>query len=321
VGGKQGMHYDLLARFINQSSHWSTAKKQLEIFQYSSELLKELFQVDSGFFMYKRRIPLDVSQRIEIYEPWGDFNNSIDCLHSTNMPTLNNLPESCFGQWLEVKDFPFEIKLPQLQQLGIWKLCSQGELVGGIVLARTLHLSPEDENVLSVCANQVSLILDMHLAWHVADEMSRYDSLTGVLNRRGIFDLFETIKSNADRSGSMLVIGLIDVDNFKQINDNYGHPAGDRILIQISRTLKNNLRSGDLVARVGGDEFVLIMQVKNQNKQSIEQRIDTLFPQSKGFTVSVGLAAWYIDGNDWDTCYKVADQRLYRRKFGKKIHT
>jgi diguanylate cyclase (GGDEF)-like protein len=323
LGGKQGMHYDLLARFINQSSDWSNAKRQLEIFQYSSELFKELFQVDSGFFMYKKRIPLEISQRLTIYEPWGDFKDSIECLQScldTNIPSLESLPETCFGRWLDVKDFPFEIKLPQIQQLGIWKLCSHGKRVGGMVLARTQHQTLEDENVLSVCSNQISLILDMHLAWQMADEMSRYDSLTGVLNRRGVFDLLETIISNADRSESMLAIGLIDVDNFKQINDNYGHPAGDGILIQIARTLKNNIRSGDLVGRVGGDEFVLIMQIKNQETQSLEQRIDKLFPQSDGFTVSVGLAIWNIDGNDWDACYKVADQRLYRMKFDKKVN-
>lgn len=314
------MHYDLLARFI-QSTDWSNVKRGREVFRYASELFKELFQADSGFFVYKKRIPSDGSESIKIFHPWGHFEEgSIAFLQSffnTNNPTLESLSQSCSGQWLEVKDVPFQLNV-NIQQIGIWNMYSRGEIIGGIVLARSQPKTFGDEDVISVCANQVSLILDMLLAWRTADEMSRYDSLTGVLNRRGIMDTFGKMIS-IQENGNVLMIGLIDIDNFKQINDCHGHPEGDRILLEVANILKNNIRSDDIIGRLGGDEFVLIMKTQNQNCQYIQHRIEELFPASGGYTISVGFAVWAVDCNDWDTCYKVADQRLLTRKFEKKV--
>jgi diguanylate cyclase (GGDEF)-like protein len=315
------MQYELLSRFISKSSEWSEFRKGREVFQSASELFNEVFQIDSGFFIYKKRLP-SVSESFKVYSPWGIFKGPIDIVQTyidENKPMLDDFVQSHNGKWLDVKDIPFAKKL-NIPQLGYWNLVSRSETVGFIVLARSQPKTCLDANVISICAKQISLILDMMLAWRTADEMNRYDSLTEILNRKGIFDLHESIISNAEISGSNIMIGVLDIDNFKQINDCYGHQAGDRTLIEVAKTLKQHIRSVDIVGRFGGDEFVLIMQTQHKNFRTMEQRIEDLFPCSNGYSISVGFAVWNMDGNDWDTCYNMADKRLYRNKFIKKVH-
>src|SRR5687767_2983590 len=98
---------------------------------------------------------------------------------------------------------------------------------------------------------------DMRIA--LLESIATSDELTGLMNRRGFFEAFsrELDRVNRGQSGNGLVI-LIDLDNFKPINDTYGHPAGDAALKLVARTLAADIRKMDVAARLGGDEFVLL---------------------------------------------------------------
>lgn len=89
--------------------------------------------------------------------------------------------------------------------------------------------------------------------------MLHQDPLTGTLNRRGIDDAFRQEASRCDRHGGRLCVVLIDIDNFKLLNDTLGHPAGDRALIHIANIVQNTLRPTDRVGRFGGEEFMLLL--------------------------------------------------------------
>lgn len=89
--------------------------------------------------------------------------------------------------------------------------------------------------------------------------MLHQDPLTGTLNRRGIDDAFRQEASRCDRHGGRLCVALIDIDNFKLLNDTLGHPAGDRALIHIANIITNTLRPTDRVGRFGGEEFMLLL--------------------------------------------------------------
>ncbi len=91
---------------------------------------------------------------------------------------------------------------------------------------------------------------------HVA---SRTDPLTGSLNRRGFREIFEQVLARGRRTGEDVAFVLIDLDDFKGINDRDGHQAGDEILRWVATRLQAELRGGDVVARIGGDEFALLM--------------------------------------------------------------
>jgi diguanylate cyclase len=90
-------------------------------------------------------------------------------------------------------------------------------------------------------------------------EMVREDQLTGSLNRRGLDEVFEREAARAERRGSPLCVALLDVDNFKRLNDTYGHAAGDGALRHLVRVVKNTLRAIDSVARFGGEEFLIVL--------------------------------------------------------------
>ncbi|WEG13453.1 GGDEF domain-containing protein [Pullulanibacillus sp. KACC 23026] len=309
------MNDERLAHFISETSEWSQLKRGREVFQKASELFRDLFQMDSGFFVYKKRLP-SASEPFKIYNPWGKFEGLDDLLQSmldANKQELDIFVQEHGGKWLDVQDVPFVVQ-SNSKQIGIWELPSRGQTVGLLILVRSTYKDYIDESVISLCVKQLSLIIDMLLAWRTADELSRYDSLTGVLNRRGIFDRAQSLLANAKTNGNHVMIGVIDIDNFKHINDSYGHLEGDKTLIEVAQTLKNHVRSSDLVGRLGGDEFVLVMETQLRDPQLFAQRITNLFPDSNGYSISVGFAVWNRDGHTWDECYTIADKRLYRNK-------
>lgn len=90
-------------------------------------------------------------------------------------------------------------------------------------------------------------------------ELVRQDQLTGSLNRRGLEDVFERELSRAERRNSPLCIAMLDLDDFKKINDTYGHDAGDEALIHLVRVIKDTLRAMDVIARFGGEEFLIVL--------------------------------------------------------------
>ena len=89
--------------------------------------------------------------------------------------------------------------------------------------------------------------------------MLHQDPLTGTLNRRGIDDAFRQDASRCDRHGSRLCVAIIDLDDFKLLNDTYGHPAGDRALIHVCSLVRNALRPTDRIGRIGGEEFLVLL--------------------------------------------------------------
>jgi diguanylate cyclase (GGDEF)-like protein len=93
---------------------------------------------------------------------------------------------------------------------------------------------------------------------YLLDQTSR-DPLTGLLNRRGIFEALEREVARAGRSTSCLTVLFLDLDNFKEINDRYGHAAGDRVLTSVAQQLSRMLRASDSLGRIGGDEFLAIL--------------------------------------------------------------
>lgn len=92
-----------------------------------------------------------------------------------------------------------------------------------------------------------------------ASRLMRHDQLTGTLNRRGLEEMFETESARAQRRGSALALALFDIDNFKKLNDTFGHKVGDEALIHLARVVRKHLRPQDVLARYGGEEFVILL--------------------------------------------------------------
>ncbi|MBL4953078.1 GGDEF domain-containing protein [Neobacillus sp. YIM B02564] len=149
---------------------------------------------------------------------------------------------------------------------------------------------------------------------------SEKDPLTGVYNRRIIEPFFLRITSLAERNRQTVGFFLIDVDNFKQINDNFGHQKGDELLKLLANLLVNCLRKSDIVARWGGDEFILICP-NLKNYEGIDEIINRIHANLKTISlsevevsISIGAAIYPTEGKTIDKLLSMADKKMYNMK-------
>lgn len=147
----------------------------------------------------------------------------------------------------------------------------------------------------------------------------RTDTLTGALNRSAFLETAGVVLSQPPKNGLHALV-MVDVDHFKQINDRFGHGYGDRVLARTCDLLRNALRSDDLVGRIGGDEFVLLLKNVASN-DALQMKIDSLCEQlnqrisdSVCVSCSFGAAACPQDGEMFDELYGKADSALYAAK-------
>jgi diguanylate cyclase len=102
-------------------------------------------------------------------------------------------------------------------------------------------------------------IHELEMELETTSDLVRHDQLTGVLNRRGLEDMFNKEVARAQRHDTLLCVGMLDIDNFKKLNDSLGHDVGDQALIHLATVCKETLRPQDTVARFGGEEFIILL--------------------------------------------------------------
>lgn len=166
--------------------------------------------------------------------------------------------------------------------------------------------------VLAVLADQAAVAV--HQARLVTDleRLAGTDALTGLPNRRSWDLTLPTLMTEALRTGQDLVVALADLDRFKEFNDEFGHPAGDRLLRELSPRLRENLRKADVIARWGGEEFaVALLLDRHQDPWFALERMRAAIPQ--GATSSVGFARWSGTESAGELVER-ADRALYRAK-------
>lgn len=152
-------------------------------------------------------------------------------------------------------------------------------------------------------------------------QMAHLDPLTQLPNLRFIDYQLRKLKAQSSRDGSGFSVVFIDFNHFKKINDTYGHAAGDQVLIEFSRRLRTKLRAGEHIARIGGDEFLVVVResLDDEQKEALVSRLKSLVarPFSAGagqvvpLGISVGVATWPLDGGSLEELKQLADARMY----------
>jgi diguanylate cyclase (GGDEF)-like protein/PAS domain S-box-containing protein len=185
-----------------------------------------------------------------------------------------------------------------------------------LVEQRTLELSMTNTNL----KNEIEA---RKIVEDKVTRMAFLDTLTQLPNRRLFDDRLRQSILKADREQKEIGLMYLDIDNFKQINDNLGHVKGDRLLVEIANRLRKNLRKVDTIARVGGDEFLIIVDgIKDINHvKRIAEKLMMCFglPFQLGqkmvnITTSIGISIYPQDGPDFETLIKNADAAMYRAK-------
>lgn len=184
--------------------------------------------------------------------------------------------------------------------------------------------TPVSHDEFSIVIEEINGMLDDLETVHKENEFNaNHDALTGLPNRRLLQELMTHSLYQSQRNGSKMALLFLDLDDFKIINDTKGHDFGDEVLKQVALRLSASLRKSDILARIGGDEFIVLLEnVENidQIKRAAEKILNCLKEvftiKGHDFTIStsIGISQFPDDGNDAQTLIKKADLALYQTK-------
>ncbi len=200
-----------------------------------------------------------------------------------------------------------------------------GGSIGALIVASRQQgkISSSCRTILELVAAQVTVKIDLAHAHEQINRLATIDSLTGIANRRAYQRGFEAMLERARRQSTELYIVLCDIDHFKGINDRFGHPVGDEVLRQVAKLFDRVVRTVDLAARTGGEEFAILLEDTDKRgawkaAERLREFVEALKVQAGGqmvpVTISLGIAAFPGDGNSLEKLVSCADKALYRAK-------
>lgn len=205
-------------------------------------------------------------------------------------------------------------------------LMHEGELFGAITLVSARPGSFEDNDLTFLESFAATTTAALHNArlHEKIQQLAITDSLTGLLNRRGFFNYAERELSRFQRVNKAFSLIMVDLDHFKEVNDTYGHPFGDKVLQEMAQICLKDIRKIDLIGRYGGDEFIILLpDTKSERAVQVAERIracfesfrlDTEDGKSLSFTASFGVAQADAQTQTLDDLIPQADAALYASK-------
>jgi diguanylate cyclase (GGDEF)-like protein len=198
------------------------------------------------------------------------------------------------------------------------------KFIGYFIVEHTLWNFFSDEHIkfITSIANQVAIALENNFLYNKVRESSIKDPLMEIFNRRYFFDrVSSVIKTEKDKN---FAIVMMDMDFFKKVNDNYGHPFGDEVLKQIAKLVHNNIGAKDIVARYGGEEIVIYLD-KVETYAAVYDKVEEIRQNisvkdieygglTKRMTASFGISFYPEDGKTVEEILDCADDMLYKAK-------
>jgi diguanylate cyclase (GGDEF)-like protein len=260
--------------------------------------------------------------------------------HSQNLPAERvgalppNAPDSISRRIIE-SGRPFRVSdvqvvgksgwysaVPDLHAMIGIPLRSEGRAYGTLLLLHreTDQFQEKDERVLEVIAAQAAAAIARAEALEHAERLAITDALTGLFNARYFNTRLHEEIARAQRYTHTVALSIVDSDALKRVNDQLGHAAGNQLLVDLARTIREHVRASDLVARFGGDEFVILQpQADLGSALAIAERIRAAAHAASDAagverSVSVGVAMYPASADTADGLFKAADDALYRAK-------
>ncbi len=206
-------------------------------------------------------------------------------------------------------------------------------LIGGLVIYHTVPncFTDEHRRILGRVSDQAAAVIFNSTRFEQTQHESHTDPLTGLANRRSLDRQVETGLAHAIRSKGTVGVVVLDMDRLKEINDTYGHEAGDRALRAIGSVLKTAVRQNDLCARFAGDEFVVVLwdcspEHEARRVQEIQSAVAAYpFEPRLGvrvsLSISAGAARFPQDGSTFEELLAVGDERMYQDKAGRRARS
>lgn len=188
------------------------------------------------------------------------------------------------------------------------------------ILGRNVQIVVATLDYLTNIANEVrlpTLVSEGHIAEIVSQSM--HDGLTGLFNHSCFQELLDLEIKRFFRHGTVVSLILLDIDNFKQVNDRWGHPEGDRVLQELAGAMRNVTRESDICSRYGGEEFAIILPMTDirggsEMAERIRGEVGKISVGQTFLTISLGVAVSSSATGDADALVTIADQALYQAK-------
>ncbi|MFN3599511.1 MAG: GGDEF domain-containing protein [Aquificaceae bacterium] len=225
---------------------------------------------------------------------------------------------------------PNFIDLSACKEKKLYHYCIPVYVGGKVQYVMQLVYEPEIEPFVSLIIpyikgylEEATPILEAKAYMDALKEQSLRDQLTGLYNRRFLDETIDKIVAQIKRRGTNLGILMVDVDYFKQVNDNYGHDTGDKVLKEVANVISKSVREADIVIRFGGEEFmVLLMDIEKGKSEEVAEKIRKAvenhpieaFGTVLKKTVSIGVSEFPVDSDKIWQCVKFADVALYKAK-------
>jgi diguanylate cyclase (GGDEF)-like protein len=182
--------------------------------------------------------------------------------------------------------------------------------------------SKENLRILLAISSKVALAIENALNHRLRETSITTDYLTNLPNARSLFMSLDHEVSRASRDGTTLAVVVCDLDGFKQVNDRFGHLTGNKVLRVVANGLREQCDPHDYVARMGGDEFVMLirgddpvaLEAKIEGMRDVVRLAGNVTPEPSVLSLSVGVANYPIDGVDAEELLAESDRRMYKSK-------
>jgi len=334
----QHAHDELQRSVLELERH----NQEMRLVSEMVELLESCRSVDEAYEIIIRRLPLLLHSTSGALYMMRASRNFLDYVGCWGEPTCEFEktfdPEDCWAlrrnkpHGMESEESDLICKhVEDAESPAHPYLCLPMVAHGDIMGLLHIRYTRENEVGRNIIANsakaiseQLSLILANLRLRETLKNQSIRDPQTGLFNRRYMEDSLDRELNRAERSGKPLVVAMLDLDHFKNLNDRFGHSAGDAVLQEWSNILKSKFRGSDIVCRYGGEEFVIILpeiapdaahQRLDQLREDLRRMIVRQDGQSiESVTVSIGIAYYPVHGRTMLDLLHVADQALYRAK-------
>lgn len=252
---------------------------------------------------------------------WGSFfligNNALNIAALWGGCRKRETRAQCLLLWVYV----LAIALLVWRNVSLWTLATPPQGIGSPTPINTIYVLLL--GIQPLLASIGFLLLYNEILQRELFNLARIDPLTGVTNRLGLLEASETLLARARSRQESIGVLLIDADHFKSVNDRFGHDDGDRVLLELVANIRRMLRAGDLVGRVGGEEFLVLspfvqtadlLALAERIRAAIERTFFLIAGESYALTVSIGAAI--ADGNEPDmmAARRRADTALYEAK-------
>jgi diguanylate cyclase (GGDEF)-like protein len=227
------------------------------------------------------------------------------------------------NRYLEVSDCKFlkhDVNLSEYTNYSVLPLHINNTCIGYLATSR---IKEEEKDKFHILSQQFLLGIKRALLYQKIQELAIRDSLTQVFSRRYLLErLGEEIERSIKFKYKFSFL-MIDIDNFKDYNDRYGHLVGDAILREVTNVIKENIRQIDLVGRYGGEEFSIILTETDEEqaryaaeriRQAIADKVIKIYDEQLKVTISIGISIFPYNADNVSALIDTADQALYRSK-------